>query len=342
MVSPRTPLLRDAVENYLERMADEQAAPTVRTKRDALLRLCRYLPEKQVGRLTTDDLDGFLRAMYRGDRKVDAFKASNGTTIRTYRAHLSAFVTWAARKGWVKASIMDDVFLPKPEPRRDFLYLSAAEMLAMLDDAEPRDRILLATAINTGLRSAEVKRLRLTDFDLDQSRFFVKVTKNNTTDSFPINSDYRAEIDRWLDYYRSEVGELKASYYMVPARHRPDISKRTEVTYGPLNPTAPVSEPARHVKAAFLRAGYSRERIAHEGMHTFRRSVARLYFDAACEKGYDAALRETAAFLHHKRTTTTELYLGLSAETEARDRRLMDRPFLTGMVGNSHKVVRSA
>lgn len=331
MVSSKTPLLSEAVETYIDKITDELAERSVVSKRNALRRFVRYVPVKQVGRLTTDDLDGYLRALYRGDKKVGAFKASNETTVRTERANLSAFIGWCARKGWLKASVMDDVFFPKQGVRRDFLFLSAREMLDCLESAEPRDRILLATAMNTALRAASIQSLTWGAFDLEADRFYVVISKTRQSDNFPINLDYRDEIIRWQNYVEAECGPVQPGWFLVCARHRPDISKRTETTYAGLNPTVHITDPQKYAKKALRSLGYRDEQIVGEGMHTFRRSLARLYFDAACEKGYDSALRETAALLHHKRTATTELYLGLKAETEARDRRFIGKRFLTGL-----------
>jgi hypothetical protein len=68
--------------------------------------------------------------------------------------------------------------------------------------------------------------------------------------------------------------------------------------------------------------------------------VARAYYDSLCEERGDvAALRLTAALLHHKNTTTTEVYLGLDAEKAGRNRRLRGKPFLSAMVDREENVI---
>jgi integrase len=76
-----------------------------------------------------------------------------------------------------------------------------------------------------------------------------------------------------------------------------------------------------------------------EGTHTIRRAVAMAYFqEVAKDKGDVAALRETAAFLHHSSVATTELYLGMTPEKNRRDRRLRGQPFLSAMVAQDNVV----
>jgi hypothetical protein len=57
--------------------------------------------------------------------------------------------------------------------------------------------------------------------------------------------------------------------------------------------------------------------------------VARIYFDSLRhEISYDHALRQTAALLQHDSVVTTERYLGLDAEVQARDASLKGQRFI--------------
>jgi len=82
-------------------------------------------------------------------------------------------------------------------------------------------------------------------------------------------------------------------------------------------PSRRISNPGRIIRDLAWRVGVELE--PGDGWHTVRRSVARLFFDRVSGNGYDAALRMTAAFLHHKNTATTEIYLGLELEKVQRD-----------------------
>lgn len=96
-----------------------------------------------------------------------------------------------------------------------------------------------------------------------------------------------------------------------------------------------MTHPERVVQDALRMAGVRVE--PGEGVHTLRRSVARGFFDAAAEAGYDGALRTTAALLHHQSTQTTELYLGIAADRLRRDATLRGQPFLTEIAAKKRR-----
>jgi integrase len=56
-----------------------------------------------------------------------------------------------------------------------------------------------------------------------------------------------------------------------------------------------------------------------EGVHTLRRSAARARFDQLVSEGYDGALRQVQTLLHHANAKTTEVYLGIDIDVQARD-----------------------
>jgi len=59
---------------------------------------------------------------------------------------------------------------------------------------EPRDRAVLACAMNTGMRSGEIARLLVGVVDLDTLTLHVWVSKSLIEDDVPITSDLAAEM----------------------------------------------------------------------------------------------------------------------------------------------------
>ncbi len=339
MATKTTPLVSEAVQAYLDSRYDLSPA-SIKLYRNTLNRLVKWVPVKQMVRLTADDLEGFLLALRKGDPRTGSRRGMGDTSIVHVIATLKGFVDYGHRKGWCRGDLLSDLRKPSKSPRRDFLQLTANELLLALElTDDPRDRICIASAMNTGLRSVEMKAIRLGHVDLDNLFIFITVTKNNTTDQMPINLDYEAEMHRWLDSYRAECGALAPSWHLMPGRARPLMLGPGRITRGGLNPLRPFHDPAAIAHKALSLLGYSKESIAYEGMHTFRRSVARIYFDQATESGgYDGALRETAALLHHKSTATTELYLGMTNDTERRNVRLKGKPFLSALGSSSQDI----
>lgn len=333
MATRTTPSIRDAVDQYLETRATEIAAQSYIGERTLLARFVAYCPDKQVGRLTRDDLEGFVRALKRGDAKAGCRKPNGNGAVSLAMGRVRGFLAWSSRKGWCGGDLMDGAKPPKRGPRRDFLRLPAGELLQMLEDAKhPRDRGILAMGMNTGLRSSELTGLPLGAIDLERSEFFVYITKTQVTDYMPITLDLDGELRRWLAYYQSQCGPLQSHWFAFPAKGPDRFVSRGHTTSGQLRPSVKFAHAHRVVQRSLLDLGYTEQQTEHEGFHTLRRSVARLYFDSLTAQGYDSALRQTSALLHHSSTLTTEIYLGLDMERAQRDVKLKGMPFLTAMV----------
>ena len=155
-----------------------------------------------------------------------------------------------------------------------------------------------------------------------------------------MTDDLAYELRRWLTEYRTSLAgldrpvEVLDEHYLLPAITGPRYRWRTQddgrrVQYqvpSRWNPERPARKIHEVAQAALERVGLP---TRHEGIHTIRRAVARLYFDRLVEdKGYDGALRQVSALLHHSNSTTTERYLGLSRERRARDESLRGRSLL--------------
>jgi integrase len=105
----------------------------------------------------------------------------------------------------------------------------------------------------------------------------------------------------------------------------------------PNNPTGPgyyrycpdrtIRHPERIVQKALAGLGHETK---GEGFHTLRRSAARIFHDlAAADPGTTTpAIRVAQALLGHKNQTTTEVYLGITVEKQARDDLLRGKSFL--------------
>lgn len=280
---------------------------------------CAVAGVERFEELGTDLLDDWWAST-----KCTYVEATSDTRLHQLRA----FLGWARKKGW----LVDDptVFIrairPAPKLRE---RLDARGLLDLVDAADfPQHRIILALCANLGVRQAELKRLLIRDVDLDDGTIAVRVTKTSDTppDPMPITEELDGELRRWLAHYRAAVPVTLLSH-LVPAQH---VGKQG-VTY---HPGRTISEPEDVVKRALGRLGWTEEETKGEGIHLVRRSLARIFFDAAeAEASYNEALLGTMRLLHHDRSETTLRYIGVDRQTLARDRFLRGRPFLTRLAG---------
>lgn len=247
------------------------------------------------------------------------------STRATRLSQLRTFMGYCIKRGWIEAdpTVLLRVPRPAPEPRE---RLNAFELLQLVDSADfPQHRIILALAANLALRQKEIKTLLVKDVNLDAGTIRVHLHKTRekiTYDDMPVTTELHAELSSWLDHYQAAC-PLTPSTLLVPSQH---VAPATgKVTY---RTDRSIGDPEDVVKRGLGKLGW--DVVKGEGIHTVRRSVARIYFDAAeAEESYHEALLGTMRLLHHDKPETTLRYIGVDRQTLARDRFLRGRPFLS-------------
>jgi site-specific recombinase XerD len=138
----------------------------------------------------------------------------------------------------------------------------------------------------------------------------------------PLSAEAWEAMREYMAWYEAMYKGLEPDWYLFPARW---VGNGKMGFW--LNTERPIVKMAAIVQKALIAAGHTIEK--GEGVHTLRRSVARIFFDKACASGHDAALRMTSSLLHHASTQVTEGYLGLQHERLTRDEVLRGKQFLT-------------
>lgn len=256
------------------------------------------------------------------------------------------FLTWARRQGWVKDDLTADI-RSRRVPHVERLRLSGDQLVQLLDvPNDPRDRAFLATAMNTALRSSEIRNIHIKDLDLDLGELYIYRTKSSHDDRLPLTATLEKELRRWLTTYTNLVGPLDGEMYLFPARHSPRMTTRKDERgmqvqiLGELRPWNELKHAHRVVQRALRQFGFTI--TTQEGLHTVRRSVARAFFEDSADKGFDVALRATATLLGHKSTQTTEIYLGLDHDRRRRDAIMRGQDFLPFSKANNVIPLRAA
>ncbi|WP_163567131.1 tyrosine-type recombinase/integrase [Fodinicola feengrottensis] len=282
---------------------------------------------------------GGLRAEhldYRGHTRPPISASSANAAL----ARMGRFFHYCQRKGLTRRDLTGDIMSLKA-PKKLQVRPAPDVMLAMLDSCEePRDRALMAVALNTAVRASTIKAARVGDLNLIEGGFRVELVKTKDEKVLPVTADLDREMRKWLTTYAENLGRpLRSTDFLVPARNNgrfywvthEDGSReclRTAIEYLPHKPMAKMEEVIQRAYTAVVGGD-----IKGIGIHTIRRGVARALFDQLQEEGgYDHAIRVVSALLGHKQAGTTELYLGTSSEERKLDRVMRGRDFLTAMV----------
>jgi integrase len=327
-----------ALDEYLLLREGQTAERTYNTERNSLRSFVKWINvnyAKQLDllcrNLTARHVESFFYDTTHG--QVVRVAAS---TFNTRRTHVNTFVNFMHRRGYVNAGLMDGVKARKIV-KRARTRLTVGDLMTLLNSARnPRDRVFVAVAINTALRQNEIRSLRVGDVDLEQGVIHTRLTKNSKEDHFPISADLDAELRTWMMWYQQEVGQLLPDMYLIPSMSKVELNSQGKYEQG-------LSHPQPYVEYKWVNR-MIKNLLAQviddthlEGVHTIRRSVARIYYDMALQEdgSRDDALRITQTVLNHSSVTQTEAYIGLQREKDKRDSSLKGQPFLTKLVGEN-------
>ncbi|HEY3945626.1 MAG TPA: tyrosine-type recombinase/integrase [Solirubrobacteraceae bacterium] len=133
--------------------------------------------------VTTDDVAKLVADMEASGRA--------GWTTQNVLTTLSSLCSWAARHGFVAANpvaALEARERPRTS-RRPQRAFQRDEIKALLAAAKPPYRVLLATAIFSGLRLMELLALRWQDIDFESGEIHVRAQLSRTGELRPLKSD---------------------------------------------------------------------------------------------------------------------------------------------------------
>lgn len=325
--------LSAAIARYMERISAEgQAETTLRTNRYYLERFRKTVstrrdPDPYLHLVTPAQVDDYFFGPSGIRRGISAL------TFNRYRSLLKVFYEYALAMRWVDANPVDRISIARPDAPKQRLLLGAGELISLLDYCtNPIERVACAIAMNTGLRANDLKRLTVFDASLSGGVIQTEIRKTNKLDVKPITPMLHAELDHWLDKY-AELGNLSGrgalpnTWLLVPTFYWAGPPRAGVERPMILRPEAMHTNPWRLVQRPLTRMGYPAK---GEGMHTLRRSSARVLFELLRDggEGRDHALMIVRDYLNHSSVTQTEVYLGLSHERALRDSLLKNNDFL--------------
>lgn len=338
-----TPTLMKAADEFYETRATYLAPTTLANETSVIRTFVRGIGEQRQCHTVTQRQ---VELWFAAEAKRQAASSYNKV-----RSRVTGFVQFCQRRGWIESDLMGEIRALRVV-KRERMRLNPAELLALPDSTtNERDRILIAIATNTALRAGSIVSIRVGDVDLANGSLRVTIHKSSMQDDLPITAALDTALRRWMRAYEADAGPLQGEWYLVPRRQPGHGGMKNEAgqwvggyemrTVGALQPEQVMRNPAEVVQRALKAQGHAIAR--GEGVHTLRRSVARAFFDTLSDrKGYDTALRDCSALLHHAHSHTTEGYLGLSSERRARDRALRGQPFLEAMVSGENVTAMSS
>lgn len=316
--------LKNALDQWLQLTQGRYAKNTQRTNRSVTRQFLHITGDIQMRHLSQQHMETYFYEQPHG-----LAYTREASTVNLHRSILFAFTQYAMNRGWLRTNPMVNV-RPLKVADKQRVRLSRDQLDQALELCRhPRDRMVIALCMYTGMRVSELLSLRMRDISLDKEEIHAKVHKTGKVDQFPISKELDEEFRRWFMFYQDRVGGLLPDYYVLPAkdaRGPRGKGKFAELADDvALHPEITMRYPKYLLGYIFQGLG-----ITHKGVgaHTFRRSVARLYYDRMCDEvdSKDHALRLTQTLLNHSTMSTTEGYIGLEKERAERDITIKGQP----------------
>ena len=313
-----TPRVSEAERHWQDlRKQHDIALNTRENERAMVRRFAAFVNDIQVGHVTPNHVRRFFYDAKAGIKDNHRMRLVTGEPMRPgsfnkARLHLLNFFAHCQVEGWVRRTdLMMYVRKAQDVTQADRLRLDQQQLLSLIDQADdPRDKAVIAHAMNTAGRASEITWPRIKHVDLESGWLNVYLQKTREADDMAITPHLAVYLRAWLLVYERACGPLQPEWYLFPAR--------VPMTANEYQPTRPLRRAHEVIHRALTAAGF--EEIRGQGIHTIRRSVARLAFDSWSSNGsYDSALRMVQTLLHHKQITTTEIYLGLTPDKHRRN-----------------------
>lgn len=167
------PSLRQTVEDYLAGRAVRHSPSTVTNEAFVLRRFAATVAvgrDIQIRNLTAEHVEAWFAAVLRPHRDRNGVDRPpiHASTHHFYRTRVASLQRWAVQRGLTRADWLAHV-PPMRLTQKVRQQPDPAHLWAMLDSAvEPRDRAVLAVAMNTGPRARTISGFKVGDLDLER------------------------------------------------------------------------------------------------------------------------------------------------------------------------------
>jgi integrase/recombinase XerD len=280
------PVYQSLREDFVDYMREQKglSAETLRTR-------CRSVEDflewffrnhQSLHVLTIADLD---EAIARKGRD----KGYTRRSIQRYASDLRTFIQYAESKRWCAQGLAAGIVSPRIYRGESLPHgLSWGEVQRLIATTEGdrpldvRDRAILLLLAVYGLRSIEVRKLRLDDIDWQRDLLFVPRTKGRRTEPYPLSPTVGEAIARYLERVRPR------------APHREMFLTATA-------PIRPLGD-GTVTRVIVRRARSLKPPVAPQGAHAFRHACA----THLLEQGL--SLKEIGDHLGHRHPDTTTIY----------------------------------
>jgi len=236
---------------------------------------------------------------------VSFLQQKNNYSVNSIRKIISAISSWSkwmSIKGFVKEDICYGVERPKEavpsdgsQPKSQKGYFTKNEIKNIFSSLEPTDhyyRAILAVGFYSGLRSKEIRNLRLEDITTKDGHNIIKtIIKGNKEHEVPVSPFLKRAIKEHIDYLQEQGRASSPESFLFPSIKR---KKDQAISYEGLNYI---------LQKAVKKASIDVSKKGSISPHSMRSSLATHLLN-----DQDVPLERVQKLLGHSDTKTTQIY----------------------------------
>ena len=263
-------------------------APTQATYNKAIENFFGYLTSNNISAPTRETIISYREWLLASGYKV--------STARLYMTICKKFFRWLSSK-MLFPNVADGVKLPEKPDTDEHAHdaLTVEEAKATLrsftgkSEKELRDRCVMALMLGAGLRSVEVVRMNIGDWERRRNQWFLLLQgkgKSTKSQSIPISNDIKKCIDDYLSV-RPNGKKGTALFISTSARNNGERLQTQTIS--------------RLAKKTFAKIGIVSDRIT---CHSCRATFATLSLAAGVD------IRKVQKIMRYRSFDTTQIYAG--------------------------------
>jgi integrase/recombinase XerD len=205
---------------------------TAETYRGILRRFDDFLSERDLSIIDAEqeDVVNYIETCVRNGNRRSTLNVKLGAISNLYR-HIRLRMD-AGEELAVDPIELDTINLQKyntPEPvERE--ALSREELRKLFDSMNSyRNRLLVITGAETGLRNSDLREIKISDVDFDELKIRARNPKNSRPYDVPISEQLAFETRQWIRHHRGAYDPTSDSDYLFPSKSGPKLTTNTSL-----------------------------------------------------------------------------------------------------------------
>lgn len=225
---------------YLRSYVNFMKDSSVRTRYNYLLIVIRFMNNREVSKISFDDFNDYMEEVkYKenGEKKTSSFQITTHAALKKFCEYL--YVSKKINENYM-------LYIKRPKAiesqktieKRDNGFLTEKEIKKLLRNVEyyydrressdqwiARDKAIIYTFLNTGVRCAALMTIEVSDLDLDEKTLIV-TDKGSKVKRYDLSDSLCDVLKTWLDY-RNQMESIENTTALFVSNRKQMMTEQT-------------------------------------------------------------------------------------------------------------------